>query len=110
MLVAYDGSTEARGAVARAGELAAPRDLVGVVNVMPEPGVSSRLAPYVDERRHQARLLDEAVRLLAERGIAAGRIAPVGSAAAEILAAAERMVLVVHGPGGAAAERPAGSR
>jgi hypothetical protein len=38
MLVAYDGSTEARGAVARAGELAAPRDLVGVVNVMPGPG------------------------------------------------------------------------
>jgi hypothetical protein len=58
MLVAYDGSTEARGAVAGAGELAAPGDLVGVVNVMPEPGVSSRLAPHVDERRHQARLLD----------------------------------------------------
>ena len=91
MLLAYDGSAEARGALERVAQVAGPGDHVGVVNVMPEPGVSSRLAPYVEERELQARLLDEAERFLAGRGIAARRIAPVGGAATEILAAAERM-------------------
>jgi nucleotide-binding universal stress UspA family protein len=91
LLVAYDGSSAARWALLRAAEVARRGDLVGVVNVMPEPGVSSRLAPPVEERDHQARLLDEAERCLARRGIAAQRLAPVGSAATEIVAAAERM-------------------
>ncbi len=91
MLVAYDGSSEARRALERAAEVAAPGALVGVVNVMPEPGVSSRLGPWVEERARQALLLDEAAGFLAGRGIRARRFAAVGGAAAEILAAAARM-------------------
>jgi nucleotide-binding universal stress UspA family protein len=64
---------------------------VGVVNVMPEPGVSSRLGPYTRERARQARLLGEAEEYLAERGVEALLIAPVGGAAGEIVAAARRM-------------------
>jgi nucleotide-binding universal stress UspA family protein len=91
LLVAYDGSSAARRALIRTAEVAGHRDLVSVVNVMPEPGVSCRLAPYVEENDRQARLLDEAERCLARRGIAARRVAAVGGAATEILAAADRM-------------------
>ena len=59
--------------------------------MMPEPGLSSRLAPYVEEHDRQDRLLDEAEECLARRGIAARRVAAVGGAATEILAAADRM-------------------
>jgi nucleotide-binding universal stress UspA family protein len=91
VLVVYDGSAEARGALVRVAEVAGRDALVGVVNVMAEPGVSSRLAPYVEERHHQERLLDDAERFLAARGIAVRRIAAVGSVATEALAAAQRM-------------------
>jgi nucleotide-binding universal stress UspA family protein len=91
VLLAYDGSAGARAALERVASVAGPGDTVGVVNVMPEPGVSSRLAPYVEERRRQAELLDEAERFLGRRGLAVRRMAPVGSAATEILSAAERM-------------------
>ena len=88
LLVAYDGSTAARAALGRAAELARQGDEVGVVNVMPEPGVSSRLAPPVEERRRQTALLEEAERLLSRRGIAARCFAAVGGEAAETLAVA----------------------
>ena len=91
MLLAYDGSAEARGALERVAQVAGPGDDVRVVNVMPEPGISSRLAPYTEERERQAQLLDEAEWFLAARGIDARRITAVGDAATEILAAAERM-------------------
>jgi nucleotide-binding universal stress UspA family protein len=91
LLVAYDGSSAARRALLRAAEVARRGDSVSVVNVIPEPGVSSRLAPYVEERARQARLLDEAQRCLAREGIVARRIAAVGSAATEIVAAARRL-------------------
>jgi nucleotide-binding universal stress UspA family protein len=91
VLVAYDGSSAARRALLRAAEVVERGGSVGVVNVMPEPGISCRLAPFTEERAHQARLLDEAGELLAGRGVAAEPVAAVGSAAAEIVAAAERM-------------------
>ena len=89
VLVAYDGSAPARRALAHAAELARSGDAVTVVNVMPEPGVGARIEPPTDERNRQWCLLDEAQRLLADRGIHARTMAPVGDAATEILAAAE---------------------
>lgn len=91
LLVAYDGSPSAHAALRRVAELARPGDEVSVVNVMPEPGVSSRIGPFVEDRRRQTALLEEAARFLSRRGIEAGRIAVVGGAATETLAAAERL-------------------
>jgi NADPH-dependent glutamate synthase beta subunit-like oxidoreductase len=70
----------------RTAELARRGDEVSVVNVMPEPGVSSRIGPFVEERRRQAALLDEAARFLSRRGIEARCVAAVGGAATETLA------------------------
>jgi nucleotide-binding universal stress UspA family protein len=61
---------------------------VTVVNVMPEPGVSARIEPPVDERNRQWCLLEEAQNFLAVHGVEARTMAPVGDAASEILAAA----------------------
>lgn len=100
LLVAYDGSTGARAALRRAADLAHDDDEVSVLNVMPEPGVSSRIGLFVEERRHQAALLQEAAQFLERRGIGAHCIVSVGSAAAETLAAAERLeadLIVVAG-------------
>lgn len=91
MLVAYDGSAPAQRALAHAAEFARPGDTVTVVNVMSEPGVGARIEPPSKERSRQSRLLDEARRFMAERGIEAQTSAPVGDAASEILAAAERV-------------------
>jgi nucleotide-binding universal stress UspA family protein len=85
--------------------------VVGVVNVMPEPGVSSRLGPYTQERARQARLLGEAEQFLDERGVGARLMAPVGGAAGEIVAAARRMGadLIVLGRHGGRTPRVLGS-
>jgi nucleotide-binding universal stress UspA family protein len=91
LLVHYDGSTSTQAALERAAELAGRGDEVSVVNVMPEPGVSSRIGPSVEERRRQAAVLEEAARFLSRRGIEAQRLAAVGSAATETLAVAERL-------------------
>ena len=91
MLVAYDGSAPARRALAHAAEFARPSDSVTIVNVMPEPGLGAWMAPPAKERSRQRQLLDEAQRFMAERGIEAETSAPVGNAAAEILAVAERV-------------------
>jgi nucleotide-binding universal stress UspA family protein len=91
VLLAYDGSPPARRALVHAAELARPGDIVSVVNVMPEPGVSARLDPPSDERLQQQDLLDGARRFLADSEIETRTIAPVGDAATEILAAAQRI-------------------
>ncbi len=91
MLVAYDGSAAAERALAHAAELARPGDSVTVVNVMPEPGVGTRIEPPIGERSRQWHLLDRAQRFMAEREIEAHTLAPVGDAATEILAAAEQL-------------------
>ncbi len=87
--MAYDGSAPAQLALARAAELVGPGDVLSVVNVMPEPGVSARIEPP-EELNRQAGILDEAERFLAARGIDARPIAMIGHPATEILAAAER--------------------
>lgn len=91
VLVAYDGSSPARRALAHAAELARAGDLVSVVNVMPEPGVGARLTPPSEERSRQRHVLDEARDFLARSGVDARTIAPVGDAAREILATAARV-------------------
>jgi nucleotide-binding universal stress UspA family protein len=90
LVLAYDGASPARHALERAAELARPGDLVSVVNVMPDPGVSARVKPPSEQRNRQWRMLDEAQQLLAGRGIESRRVAAVGNVAREILGAAER--------------------
>jgi nucleotide-binding universal stress UspA family protein len=76
-LVAYDGSSSARRALEHAIELHRAGDELGVVHV-------------ADERDGAAGHLDEAVLLLAARGIDAHSIAAVGQPAHRICMAAER--------------------
>ncbi len=64
---------------------------MSVVNVMPEPGLSTRIEPPSKARNQQRHVLDEARRSLAGHGIEARTIAPVGDPATEILAAAEQI-------------------
>jgi len=99
LLLVYDGSPASRAALARTGEVAGPGDEVSVVNVMPEPGVSCRLAPFSAERDRQDLLLDDAERHLAERAIAVHTRAAVGDEAGETLAAADaiRADLIIVG-------------
>ncbi len=91
LLVPYDGSPSAHAALRRVAELARRGDEVSVVTVMPEPGVSSRLGPFVEERRRQAVLLEEARCFLSRRGIEVRRVAAMGGVVTETLAAAERL-------------------
>jgi nucleotide-binding universal stress UspA family protein len=91
LLVAYDGSAAARRALAHAGELAGTAARVSVVNVMPEPGVGSRIGRPLAERNRQWRVLDEARRYMAARGIDADAVARVGDAAAEVVAVADEV-------------------
>jgi nucleotide-binding universal stress UspA family protein len=89
VLVAYDGSSAARGALAHAADLAGPADRVAVVNVMREPGVSARIEPP-SERLRQEEILEDARRYLDCRGIEALTLGPIGEfPAREILAAAD---------------------
>jgi nucleotide-binding universal stress UspA family protein len=102
VLVAYDGSAPSQRALAHAADLGRPGDIFTVANVMREPGLGARIEPPLEERNQQQALLDEARRFLAGRGIEARTLAPVGNAATEILAAAERIgadviVLARHG-------------
>ena len=89
VIIAYDDSSADRLALAHVAERVRPGDVVTIVNVMPEPGVGSRLEPPTAARNRQWRLLDEARRFLAARGIEAHTQAPVGDVVAEVLAAAE---------------------
>ena len=89
--MAYDGAPESRPALERAAEIIRPGDEVSVVNVMPEPGVSSRLGPFTQLRRRQRAILREAERALARRGVVARPIAAVGSPASATLATADAL-------------------
>ena len=89
VLVAYDGSAEAKRALVRTVELATPADTVSVINVMPEPGVSARIGPP-KERQRQGELLHEAAAFLVSHNIDAQLIHAVGNAAHEILTAAQQ--------------------
>lgn len=90
VLIAYDGSSPAQRALVHATELVRPDDEVTVINVMPEPGISSRLEPPKGLEQQRS-VLNEAERLLEVHGIEARTIASTGDVAAEVLAAAQRV-------------------
>jgi len=90
ILVAYNGSPEARRALLHAADLVGAGDRLAVVNVIPSQSVSARLETVSDEeRKQQARLLSEAKSLLSDRGVEMQAIAVAGDPVTEIRAAAE---------------------
>jgi nucleotide-binding universal stress UspA family protein len=90
ILVAYDGSPEARTALLHAAAIVAPGSRITVVNVIPVHGVSARLETISDTQDdEQRRLLHEANALLDRKGVKADLISAIGDPFAEILAAAE---------------------
>ena len=91
VLVAYDGSSAARRALAHTAELANGDARISVVNVMHESGVSARLEPPA-ERRRQDEILGDAERYLADCGIQGRMLARVGdNTAHQILRAADEV-------------------
>ena len=89
VLVAYDGSEPARHAVEHAAGLVGRGGTVTVVNVVNAQSVSSRLETVSEkERATQNRLLREAEKLLARRGVNANLMPAAGDPATEILSAA----------------------
>jgi nucleotide-binding universal stress UspA family protein len=92
VLVAYDGSPEAKRALAEAAVLSRRGRRIAVVHVIPAQSVSSRLVTLADgEEDAQRRLLAEAIGLLARQGVEAERVATAGDPLTEILAAAKRL-------------------
>jgi len=90
ILVAYNGSPEARRALLHSADLVGAGDRLAVVNVIPSQSVSARLETVSDEeRKQQARLLSEAKSLLSDRGVEMQAIAVAGDPVTEIRAAAE---------------------
>jgi nucleotide-binding universal stress UspA family protein len=90
ILVAYDGSPQARTALLHAAAIVAPGSGITVVNVIPVHGVSARLETITDAQDdEQRRLLQEARALLARKGVKADLVGVIGDPFAEILAAAE---------------------
>ena len=92
VLVAYDGSPEAKRALAEAAVFVRPGTRVAVVHVIPAQSVSSKLVTVgEDQEEEQRRLLAEASRLLTKQGIEAEAVGAAGDPLREILAAAERL-------------------
>lgn len=92
-LVGYDGSESAKAALARAAEMAAAGDTLGVISVAPIVAGGPRSGgPFVagdGPSEHRAELT-EAVAFLAERGIEAKTIEAIGDPGTTICEAAER--------------------
>ena len=92
ILVAYDGSPEARRALHEAAVLARGGRGVAVVHVIPVQSVGSRLVSLSEDKQAlQRRLLAEASRLLAKEGVEAEIVEAAGDPLTEILAAVERL-------------------
>ena len=92
VLVAYDGSPEAKRALAEAAVFARRGNRVAVVNVIPAQSVGSRLVTVAEEQEErQRRLLTEAARLLAREGVDAEPVRAAGDPLTEILALAEKL-------------------
>jgi nucleotide-binding universal stress UspA family protein len=101
VLVAYDGSPEARRAIHEAAALARGGRGVAVVHVIPVRSVSSRLVSLSeDDQALQRRLLAEATRLLAGEGVEAEVVEAAGDPLTEILAAVEKLGARVVAVGG----------
>ena len=101
VLVAYDGSPEARRALHEAAALPRGGGGIAVVHVIPAQSVSSRLVSLAEDKQAlQRRLLAEAARLLAKEGVEAEKVEAAGDPLTEIIAACEQLgagVVVVGG-------------
>jgi nucleotide-binding universal stress UspA family protein len=92
VLVAYDGSTQARRALDWATHMARDGSTVAVIGVAPALAASPRIADAVDPHSDVAahrRQLDEAVALLAASGVEAETLLKIGNPAEEIITAAQ---------------------
>lgn len=89
ILVAYDGGEPAHRALDTAVDLATRFDAtISVVSVVPYHPGRSPMDPWDDDRVHAA-ALEEARRLLAERGMTADLLEPIGDPASTIERIAE---------------------
>ena len=89
ILVAYDGGEPARHALDTAMDLAEKfAGQISVVSVVPYHPGRSPMDPWDDDRVH-AEALAEARRILAERGVTADLIEPIGDPASTIERIAE---------------------
>ena len=89
LIVAYDGSPEARRALDHASALAGPGGEVTVINVIPAQAVGARLEPVRDtQRARQQAQLEEARALLGRKGIRVRTVAAAGDPFYEIAALA----------------------
>jgi nucleotide-binding universal stress UspA family protein len=89
LIVAYDGSAEARRALDHAAALAGPGGEVTVINVVPAQAVSARLEPLDDAKRARQRArLEEARALLDRQGLRVRTVAAAGDPFYEISALA----------------------
>ena len=89
LIVAYDGSAEARRALDHAAALAGPGGELTVINVVPAEAVSARLEPVDDTRRARQRAqLEEARTLLERKGLRARTVGATGDPFYEISALA----------------------
>jgi nucleotide-binding universal stress UspA family protein len=89
LIVAYDGSAEARRALDHAAALAGPGGEVTVINVVPVQAVSARLEPLDDAKRARQRAqLEEARALLDRQGLRVRTVAAAGDPFYEISALA----------------------
>lgn len=92
VLVAYDGSPEARRALCEAAVFARRARRMAVLHVIPAQSVSSRLVTVADEQEEeQRRLLAEATRLLSGKGVEVEPFGAAGDPLTEILALAEKL-------------------
>jgi nucleotide-binding universal stress UspA family protein len=89
LIVAYDGSAEARRALDHAAALAGPGGELTVINVVPAQAVSARLEPLDDTKRARQRAqLEEARALLDRKGLRVRTVAAAGDPFYEISALA----------------------
>ncbi len=91
VLVAYDGSEQARRALDWAAHMA-QGSTVGVISVAPTLAASPKIADAVDptsDTNEHRRQLDEAVTLLDALGVRATTVLKVGNPAEEIINAAQ---------------------
>jgi nucleotide-binding universal stress UspA family protein len=99
LIVAYDGSAEARRALDHAAALAGPGGEVTVINVVPTQALSARLEPVDDTKRARQRAqLEEARALLDRKGLRVRTVAAAGDPFYEISALArdrEQAVVIV---------------
>jgi nucleotide-binding universal stress UspA family protein len=85
LIVAYDGSPEARRALDHAAALAGPGSQVTVINVVPAQAAGARLEPVGEAQRARQRAqLEEARVLLDRRGLRVRTVAAVGDPFYEI--------------------------